>query len=226
MDKNYLNTLSSTNINSEESSFQMKVMTYTGLALLSTALSSFFLPALLPQSFFLGGAYMLIYILEILLVFTSSWWSQFSRPLNFILYFSFAVLSGLTLYPLLVYSLQVGGVEVLFKALIVTVLLSFSAGIYAKTTHRNLISMGSYLMIALIGLIIVGILQIFWPSDLIGLISSALGVILFTVFIAYDIQIINNYPKNRAIEASLALYLSIFNLFISVLRLLVYLNRD
>ncbi len=209
-----------------ESSFLMKVMNYTALAFAITALGTLLAPKILPLSFLQGGGMWIIFIAEIILIFTSSKWSQLQRPTNMLLFSLFAFLSGITLYPLLTIALHIGGTTLVFKALTTTVALSFAAGIYARTTNRNLAGIGGFLMMGLIGLIVVGILQIFWFSSTVELFASGFGVILFSGFIAYDIQMIQKYPENRAIEASLALYLSIFNLFISVLRLLLALNRD
>ncbi|MBT4936366.1 Bax inhibitor-1/YccA family protein [Candidatus Peregrinibacteria bacterium] len=215
-----MNTLSQTKV-SAQSDFTMKVMNYVAVAFAVTAAGAYFAPAILPASFLAGGGYWIIFIAELALIFTSGWWSQMAPPVNYFLFGLFAFLSGLTLYPLLMLALSVGGSEMIFKALTATVALSFAAGTYAKTTQRDLSGMGGFLMMGLIGLIVVGVLQIFWFNSMVELISSGIGVILFSAFIAYDIQMIEKYPHDRAIEASIGLYLSIFNLFVSLLRFLI-----
>lgn len=207
------------------SSFLMTVMNYVALAFAVTAAGAYFAPAILPAAFMAKGGFWLVIIAELALVWTAPRWSQMARPMNILLYVAFAFLSGLTLYPLLSYALAVGGLDLVFKALIATVALSFAAGIYARTTQRDLSGMGGFLMIGLIGLIIVGIFQIFWFNSVVEMISSGIGVLLFSGFIAYDIQSIQRYPEDRPIEAAISLYLSIFNLFVSLLRLLIALNR-
>lgn len=204
-----------------ERGFRAKVFHLTAIALGVCALGVWsagyvfqFMPSLWP-----------LIIAELALVFTASWWSQLERPTNILLYGLFAFMSGLTLAPLISVAIATGGAALLFKALIATVCLSTAAGTYALTTDRDLSGLGGFLMMGLIGLIVVGVLQIFWPSNTVELYSSLFGVGLFSVFIAYKIQIIDRFPKNRAIEASLSLFLSIVNLFIDVLRLLMALNR-
>ena len=209
-----------------KSDFLMKVMNYVAAAFGVTALGAYLAPQLIPVEKLMGGGYLLIFIAELALIFTSSWWSQFQRPVNFLIYFAFAFLSGITLYPLLMMAVSVGGIDIVVKALTATVALSFAAGIYAKTTTRDLSGMGGFLMMSLIGLIVVGILQMFWFSSTVELFASGFGVLIFSGFIAYDIQMIEKYPENRAIEASLGLYLSIFNLFTSLLRLLIALQSN
>jgi modulator of FtsH protease len=219
-----MNTVNATQV--AQGDFTMKVLNYVAAAFAVTAAGAYFAPQILPPSFLTGGGIWLIFIAELALIFTSRWWSQFEAPINYALYGGFAFLSGLTLYPLLMMALNVGGTEIIFKALIATVALSFSAGIYAKNTERDLSGMGGFLMMGLIGLIVVGILQIFWFSSIVELVSSGIGVLLFSAFIAYDIQQIEKYPHDRAIEASLGLYLSIFNLFTSLLRFLIAMKSE
>lgn len=222
---NTMNTISTSPLQ-VKSDFLMTVMNYVALAFAITAAGAYFAPMIVPASFLAKGGFWIIFIAELALVWTSSWWSQLARPVNFLLYAAFAFLSGITLYPLLMVAFAVGGTAIVFKALVATVALSFSAGIYARTTTRDLSGMGGFLIMGLIGLIVVGILQIFWPSDTVELWSSGIAVLLFSGFIAYDIQMIERYPENRAIEAAIGLYLSIFNLFTSLLRLLISLQRN
>ena len=200
--------------------FYNKVFGYFGLAIMMSTVGIFYAPAYLPPS-----AYIIALILELGLIFTSRMWSQ-RRPLNIILFVTFAFLTGVTIVPLLTYAKAVGGITIIFKALFASTGMFLGAAIYGHTTHRNLTGMRGFLMIGLIGLIIVGVLQIFFFSSVVELISSGFGVLLFSGFIVYEIQRLKYYPENMAIEAALSLYLSFFNLFISVLRLMLALSRN
>ena len=204
-----------------QTDFTMKVLSCVGLAFGVSALGVYLAPIILPESFLSSGGIFAIFILELILIFTSGYWSRFEAPVNYLIYLFFALLSGMATYPLLMMAISVGGTEIVFKALITTVSLSFAAGIFAKTTHYDLSGLRGFFMVALIGLIIVGILQMFWFNSMVELISSGLGILLFSGLIAYDIQMIERYPQDQPIEASIALYLSIFNLFTSVLRFLI-----
>ena len=203
--------------------FFSKVMGYTGMALLVTALGAY-IATFLPESIVMGPAKFIIFIAELALIFTSSKWAQMKRPTNVLLFALFALLSGITIYPLLLVTISIGGVAMIIKALLVTVTLAFAAGIYAKSTHRDLTRFTSFFMMGIIGLIIIGLFQIFWPSNTVEIYASGFGVVLFSGLIAHDIQKINHYPENMPIEAAISLYLSIFNLFIMILRLLISLS--
>lgn len=200
--------------------FLNKVFGYFGLAVLMSAVGVFYAPAFLPPS-----AYNIALILELILIFTSGMWSQ-KRPLNIILFATFAFLSGVTVVPLLAMAKATAGVGIIYKALFASTGMFVGSAIYGQITKKNLLGMRGFLITGLIGLIIVGILQIFFYSNTVELIASGFGVLLFSAFVAYDIQKIKHYPENMAIEAALSLYLSFFNLFVSVLRLMLALGRD
>merc|ERR1712224_944361 len=81
---------------------------------------------------------------------------------------------------------------------------SFTFGImsmYGHNTMRDLSSAGSFLMMGTVGLFILGIVNIFFKSAFIYFVSSFIGVILFTLFTAYDTQKVKElYFHNRGSE--------------------------
>lgn len=163
---------------------------------------------------------------ELLIIFTSRIWSQRS-PLNKIMFAAFAFITGMTLAPLIaVVIASYGGVAILMKALLATVCTFAAAAIFGWTTQISLSGMRGFLVVGLIGLIITGILGIFFPwGGTMEIVYSALGVLIFTGFIMYDFQKLKRYPENMYVEAALSLYLDIFNLFLFILRLMMA-SRD
>ncbi|HEY5713755.1 MAG TPA: Bax inhibitor-1 family protein [Candidatus Gracilibacteria bacterium] len=209
---------------SHRPAFIMKVMGYVAFAFAMMAVGTLLGPSVFPPD--LGrGAFLGLGVFTMALGFFAHKWTNLPKPFNFLVYALFAFLTGLMVYPILFYAVAIGGSELVFTALAVTVLLSLAAGVYALTTKRDLSGIGGFLMMALIGLILVGFLQFFFFNELVELISAAVGVVLFSAFIAYDIQMIQRFPEDRAMEAGISLYMSLFNLFISVLRLIMALNR-
>jgi FtsH-binding integral membrane protein len=83
-------------------------------------------------------------------------------------------------------------------------------------------------MMALIGVIIMSILSIFFPwnnSMEIGI--SAFTIVLFAGFTMYDVQRLQRSEVQNPLLAAISLYLNFINLFVSMLRLLTALgNRD
>ncbi|MBR7014468.1 MAG: Bax inhibitor-1/YccA family protein, partial [Prevotella sp.] len=97
------------------------------------------------------------------------------------------------------------------------------------TTKRDLSFMGRILFMALIGLIIATIVNIFLKSSGLDMILSYLGVLIFVGLTAWDTQEIKNMlleceepneeAQKIALLGSLSLYLDFINLFIYLLRI-------
>ncbi len=206
---------------SHESNFILKVMGYLALAFLIAGLGSYLAPYLIPAKFFTGFGTWIIYILAMTLAWTSHKWAQFSRPLNFVFYILFSLVIGVMFYPLLFVSFQVGGIEIVAKAFGITGLLAVATGVYGATTSRDLSGFRGFFTVAILGLIIVSIINAIWYSGIVTLIISGLGVVIFSAFIAYQFQMLKYYPENRAMEAGIGLFITLFNLLTSVLQLLM-----
>ena len=98
------------------------------------------------------------------------------------------------------------------------------------TTRRDLSKMGQLLMMALVGLIIASVANIFMKSDTLSLMVSYIGVALFVGLTAWDTQKIkrmlaqaddiNEDAQKIALLGALTLYLDFVNLFLYLLRLL------
>ena len=103
--------------------------------------------------------------------------------------------------------------------------------LYGYTTKRDLSSWGSYLFMALIGLIIASLVNIFLQSTAIYWVTTYAGVLLFVGLTAYDTQKLKQLSNNinerdtetfqkMVILGALTLYLDFINLFLYLLRLL------
>lgn len=107
-----------------------------------------------------------------------------------------------------------------------------SMAIYGTVTKKDLTSMGSFLFMGLVGMLIASLVNIFIGSTMISWVVSAVGVLVFTGLTAYDVQKITAIGsggimaqgqetiQKGAIMGALALYLDFVNLFISLLRFL------
>jgi len=97
------------------------------------------------------------------------------------------------------------------------------------TTKKDLTSMGKILFMALIGIVIATIVNIFLKSSGLQMIVSYLGVLIFVGLTAYDSQKIKNMlqmapdaseaSQKLALLGALTLYLDFVNLFIYLLRI-------
>lgn len=101
---------------------------------------------------------------------------------------------------------------------------------YGYFTKRDLTSIGNLAFMALIGLIIASVVNIFLQSTMLSWITTYVGILIFVALIAYDTQkikemnIIGNEgtdeDKKEAIMGALRLYLDFINLFMHLLRVL------
>ena len=98
-------------------------------------------------------------------------------------------------------------------------------------TKLDLTKMGTFLLMALIGILICSVVNIFVGNGLFEIIISSISVLVFLGFTAYDVNKIklleNYYPDENslAIAGALELYLDFINIFIDLLRLFGN-NRD
>ena len=101
--------------------------------------------------------------------------------------------------------------------------------LYGYTTKRDLTAMGKFLFMGVIGLILAGLVNMFWPSGTMSFIISAAGVLIFSGLIAYDTQKIKeqyaeawgtDVAEKVAIFGALSLYLDFVNLFQFLMRFL------
>ncbi len=81
--------------------------------------------------------------------------------------------------------------------------------------------MSKFLLIGIILLIVASLANIFLQIPAMTLALSGVGVILFSGFILYDVSRIVNGGETNYIMATLSLYMSIYNLFTSLLQLLM-----
>lgn len=139
-----------------------------------------------------------------------------------ITFFIYALLNGVVLSTIfLVYTSSS-----IFSTFLVASATFGAMAFYGFTTKKDLTGMGSLLFMALIGLIIASVVNMFLHSSLMSTIISYAGVLIFVGLTAYDVQKIkrigqsSNYHPNYAITGALALYLDFINLFLHLLRIM------
>ena len=114
------------------------------------------------------------------------------------------------------------------RIFVITALMFGAMSIYGATTRNNLQSAGKYLMMALVGLIIASLVNMFLHSSSFDWLISFITVGVFTGLTAYDSQKIlqvaqyaqnNDTYRKVAVIGALELYLDFVNIFLSLLRL-------
>ena len=212
----------------EERTFIGRVYRWMGLGLLLTAITAYFVVnsnfvyTLAENSILFFG----LIIAELgLVIFLSARIQKMSAEAATASFIIYSILNGVTLsLILLVYT----GASI--ASTFMTTALTFGAmSAYGYFTKRDLSTMGSYLQMALIGLIIASVINIFWANGTMYWIISYVGVLLFVGLTAYDTQKIKKMgavvegvqtTQKMAIMGALMLYLDFINLFLMLLRIL------
>ena len=140
---------------------------------------------------------------------------------NLAVLFVFTFITGLTIAPLLasIFAMP-DGAAIVGQAFLMTSIAFGAISMFAMTTKRDFSSMGKFLFIALIIMIVAGISNIFIQSSMMQLMIDSAGALIFSAFILYDTQNIIKGHYDSPVEAALSLYLDFFNLFISLLQIL------
>ena len=112
----------------------------------------------------------------------------------------------------------------IFSAFMSAAVLFGVMSFYGYFTKRSLESMGSFLFVGLIAIIIASVINIFIGSTVAQMVISAIAIIIFLGLTAYDTQQIREmvtYDTNPSKEVlgALTLYLDFINLFINLLQL-------
>jgi len=85
---------------------------------------------------------------------------------------------------------------------------------------RDLTSMGKFLFIGMIMLLVAGIANIFIQSSALMITLSVISIGIFSAFILHDLKRVQDGYETNYITATLGVYLSIYNVFQSLLALL------
>lgn len=144
----------------------------------------------------------------------------------------FATLMGLSLSSILM--MYTG--ESIARVFFITAGTFGAMSIYGYSTKRDLTSMGSFLIMGVIGLLIASVVNIFMQSGAMQFIISVIGVVVFTLLTAYDSQKIKamyyqaqsnaEITQKLAVYGSLTLYMDFINIFIFLLQLLGVRKND
>ncbi|EFP98120.1 Bax inhibitor-1/YccA family protein [Vibrio caribbeanicus] len=149
-----------------------------------------------------------------------------NNSMGLVLTFLFTGFLGYTLGPILNMYIGAGMGDVILTALGGTALSFMAASAYALTTRRDLSAMGG-LMLSLFVVLVVGMIASFFiQSTILHLALSSLFIVFSTMVILMTTQSIIRGGENNYISATIALYVSIYNIFISLLSILGIMNDD
>ncbi len=206
-----------------------KVYTWMTLALVITGMTAWLTasrPAILEAVFTNSILFWGLIIAEFgLVIWLSAGINKMSLTTATLLFIAYSVVNGLTMsFIFLAYT-----ASSIATTFFITAGTFGAMSLYGYTTGKDLSGMGKILFMALIGLIIATIVNIFVGNGMMDLIISYAGVIIFVGLTAYDTQKIKlmfleadeNNPsvQKYAVLGALSLYLDFINLFLYLLRI-------
>ena len=162
-------------------------------------------------------------------------WAQ-ARAFSFkpatgaLLLFLYAIIIGIVISPMLLY-VSVSNPMSIPMAFGIAAAMFACMALFGYKTVKNLSFLGIFLFMGMIGLVLVGLASLIWPvivSGTFGTIVSIIGVLVFALFTAYDMQTLKNAyamggddtRKNQlAVLGALQLYISFVALFQYILDL-------
>jgi FtsH-binding integral membrane protein len=136
--------------------------------------------------------------------------------------FGFTFISGLMLTPILTVAagFSNGGQLVALSGGL-TAAVFFALASYATVSKRDFSFLGRFLFVGLILLIVASLANLFFQVPVVALSISAIAVLLFSMYLLYDLSNIVRGGETNYVMATLGLFLDLFNIFISLLNLLL-----
>jgi modulator of FtsH protease len=160
---------------------------------------------------FLGGAFGFMYAIErtkesaagvpVLLAFTFFMGLMLSRLIGTVLGMS-------------------NGTNLIMTAFTGTGIVFLGMASLSTVIKRDLSQMGKFLFVGAIMLMVAGVANVFLQSSALMMALSVLAIGIFSAFILYDLKRVQDGEETNYISATLSVYLSLFNVFQSMLALL------
>jgi FtsH-binding integral membrane protein len=215
----------------EQSRFMTKVYLWMAFGLFSTAYAGYTAAhSEVLQGLVFGSRWGFFALLALqfgLVIGLSALIQKINSLMATVLFFIYSVITGLTLSAIFLVYTQ----ESILGAFAVSGGTFGVLSAYGFATKRDLSPMGSFLLMALIGLILAMVVNMFFHNSMAELAISVIAVLIFAGLTAYDTQKLKGMYASAALEGpetaqkmaimgALRLYLDFINLFLNILRLM------
>jgi modulator of FtsH protease len=136
-------------------------------------------------------------------------------------------LLGWWLGPILNFALAMrNGMQLVGYAAVGTGTIFFAMGLIATVTKRDFSFMGKFLFVGMIGLLIAMFANMFLQIPVLGLVISTLVLVVFSLYLLHDLSRIVTGGETNYVIATTGVYISLLNIFVSLLQLLMALSGD
>lgn len=196
------------------------------LGLLATAVTSFLMlmsPALLEV---IVGSRILFFGLILaefgVVIYLSARIEKMSSATATTMFYLYSILNGITLTPIF-FAFEISSIALTFA---ITAGTFGAMTLFGYVTRQDLSKFGSFLFMALIGLIVCIVVNLFMQNTMLDMLISGAGVLIFVGLTAWDTQAIKRMSAEAdpsmvgkvATMGALSLYLDFINLFLYLLR--------
>lgn len=211
-----------------ESNLMYRVYAWMCLALSITAATAYYVassPKIIATIFNTAALPWVLIIVQVgLVLILSTMIARMSFEMALGLFVLYSISVGLSLSVIFLIFTEAS----IFSTFLVASGMFGAMALYGYYTKADLTTMGSYLFMAVIGLVIAGVVNIFLKSDGFQTLISGVGVLVFTLLTAYDVQRIKylleqslgdrETMSKATLMGALALYLDFINLFLYLLQ--------
>ena len=148
------------------------------------------------------------------------------KPVGILSAFAFTGFLGYILGPMLNTYLSAGMGDVIAMALGGTALVFFSCSAYVLTTRKDMSFLGGMLMAGVVVVLIGMVANIFLQLPALHLAISAVFILISSGAILFETSNIIRGGETNYIRATVSLYVSLYNIFVSLLSILGFASRD
>lgn len=205
-----------------------KVYMWMFIGLLLTFATGYFVSINENMAYKVYSLYWVLAIIEIILVIVlSARIGKMNITTSRIMFLTYSFMSGLTFSSVFI-AYDMRSIIIVF---LISSLLFLIFAILGYITKLDLTSVGTFLLMALIGIVICSIINIFVGNGTFEIVICSISILIFLGFTAYDVnkikQLQDIYPDedSLAIVGALELYLDFINIFLDLLRIVAN-NRD
>ena len=178
---------------------------------------------------FMAGSPFISFILFMGIAFGFMWGIEKNKDsgLGVALLLGFTFFMGLMLSRILQVALGFSnGSSMIAMAAAGTGAIFFTMATVATVSKRDFSNMGKFLLIGMIVVLLAGVANIFFQIPALSLAISAAAVMIFSAYILYDISRIVQGGETNYVSATLSVYLNIYNVFVSLLQLIMAFTGD
>lgn len=204
-----------------------KLYQYVAISLLATVVGFFVGLFFIPESVIAIANMIMMVFLAIMLI--GAWIVKLmkkkrSGPIRFPMWvvYAFAFVEGALLYPTLMYYLASLG-TVLFAEIVIGTMVIFGVLAYIGQTKESgsFVGLGKILFVVLTVMVIASIVNIFLQVGIVSMILSAVGILVFSLYIVYDINQFKTAYEAGYINDSSDYSIYVLNVYLDIINLLL-----